>query len=308
MSKRYAAARFPRRNTHGDSIDVASGDMSLPIHESVDELRAFVAAQRRAGRSIGFVPTMGNLHAGHYSLVERARECADCVVASVFVNPAQFGPGEDLARYPRTPEDDARGLAEHGCDALFLPQAGEIYPGGRVRTRVDVGELGTILEGASRPGHFNGVAIVVAILFNIVRPDVAVFGRKDYQQLLVIRQLVRDLAMPVAIEDVPTRREADGLAMSSRNRYLDADQRRRATAIFATLEWMAGQQRAGLPVADIERQAATRLRGAGLEPDYAVLRRMDDLGALSGMDDIDAVALVAARAGATRLIDNLATA
>ncbi len=282
--------------------------MSLSVFERADDVRAFVAAQRRAGCRIGFVPTMGNLHAGHYSLVERARECADCVIASVFVNPAQFGPGEDFARYPRTPEEDARGLAGHGCDALFLPQAGEIYPAGRMRTRVDVGELGTILEGASRPGHFDGVATVVAILFNIVQPDVAVFGRKDYQQLLVIRQLVRDLALPVAIEDMATRREADGLAMSSRNRYLDADQRRRATAIFATLEWMAAQRRSGLPLADIERQAAARLRDAGLEPDYAVLRRAGDLGALSGTGDGDAVALIAARAGATRLIDNLAPA
>lgn len=294
-------ASFPPRNMRGNAWS-----MSLPIFESADDVRAFVATQRRAGQRIGFVPTMGNLHAGHYSLIERARECANCVIASVFVNPTQFGPGEDFACYPRTPEDDARGLAGHGCDALFLPEVEEIYPGGTDSgTRIDVGVLGSILEGASRPGHFNGVATVVATLFNIVRPQVAVFGCKDYQQLLVIRRLVRDLAFPVAIEAVPTRRETDGLAMSSRNRYLDADQRQRAASIFAILQWMGERGRAGVAVTDIEQQAAARLREAGLDPDYAVLRRGADLAPLSDTADADAVALIAARAGVTRLIDNL---
>jgi pantoate--beta-alanine ligase len=270
------------------------------------DLRGFVSARRAAGERIGLVPTMGNLHAGHFSLLERARERADCVVARVFDNPTQFGPGEDFARYPRTPEDDARGLASHGCDALFLPRVDEIYPAGiDAGTRVDVGPLGHILEGASRPGHFNGVATVVAALFNIVRPDIAVFGEKDYQQLLVIRQLVRDLAFAIRIDSVPTQREADGLAMSSRNRYLDADQRLRATAIHATLQWMKAHWREGIDPADIERGAAERLRIAGLEPDYAVLRRAADLAPLTGTEPGPAIALVAAKAGATRLIDNL---
>ena len=182
------------------------------------QLRPQIAQWQRDGRRIGFVPTMGNLHAGHHSLLAIAREHADIVVASVFVNPTQFGPNEDFARYPRTPEADAAGLAAHGCDALFLPAVEDMYPYGAAHgVNISVPDLPDVLEGAIRPGHFDGVATVVAKLFNLVQPQVAVFGQKDYQQLLVIRRMVRDLACPVAIVGAPIVREANGLAMSSRN-------------------------------------------------------------------------------------------
>jgi pantoate--beta-alanine ligase len=271
----------------------------------IAELRTLVDGFAREGRRIGFVPTMGNLHAGHHSLLALARERADVVVASVFVNPAQFGPGEDFARYPRTPEADAGGLAAQGCDVLFMPAAHDMYPDGvEGGVRVVVPGLSDVLEGAIRPGHFDGVATVVAKLFNMVRPQVAVFGQKDFQQLLVIRRMVRDLAFPIDVVAAPIVREASGLAMSSRNQYLDADQRERAAAIHTTLEWMRewvlhSQQ----PLEEIEAQAAAMLEQAGLDPDYAVLRRAGDLGAPDGRRD-ELVALVAARLGGTRLIDN----
>ena len=280
----------------------------ITIRRSVD-LQAFVATCAREGRRIGFVPTMGNLHAGHHSLVAIARERSDVVVASVFVNPTQFGPKEDFARYPRTPEADAEGLAAHGCDVLFLPPVDEVYPyGAQAGVKVVVPELPDQLEGAIRPGHFDGVATVVAKLFNLVRPALAVFGRKDYQQLLVIRRLVRDMGYPIDVVGAPIVREAGGLAMSSRNQYLDEGERARALAIHATLGWMRERALAGDEVDAIEAAALARLEQAGLVPDYAVLRRADDLGPASGVPAADLVALVAARAGATRLIDNLAIA
>ena len=271
-------------------------------------LHAFVADALRAGRRIGFVPTMGNLHAGHHSLVDVARAQSDVVVASVFVNPTQFGPDEDFARYPRTPDADAAGLAAHGCDALFLPLVEDLYPhGAQASVKVVVPELPDQLEGAIRPGHFDGVATVVAKLFNLVRPHVAVFGRKDYQQLLVVRRLVRDMGYPIEIVGAAVVREPDGLAMSSRNQYLDADERARATSIHATLQWMRERVLSGdEPIAAIETGACARLARAGLVPDYAVLRRADDLGPAEGVSAAGLVALVAARAGRTRLIDNLA--
>src|SRR5690606_6402832 len=190
---------------------------------TVAALRAVVAGWRAAGEAVALVPTMGNLHAGHFALVQQARRSGARVVASVFVNPTQFGPAEDFGRYPRTPEQDAEGLAAHGCDLLFLPSVGEVYPfGAEACVRVQVPGLTDVLCGASRPGHFDGVATVVARLFNMVQPDRAVFGAKDFQQLQVIRFLVRDLAFPLQIEAAPIVREADGLAMSSRNRYLDS--------------------------------------------------------------------------------------
>lgn len=278
----------------------------LLVFENARELRAFVGAQRNDGQRIGFVPTMGNLHAGHHALVRHANECADCVIASVFVNPTQFGPDEDFDRYPRTQVEDIDGLEQAGCHAVFLPSVREIYPGGTdAGTRVEVGALGRTLEGASRPGHFDGVATVVTTLFHIVQPDVAVFGRKDFQQLLVIRQLVRDLAFAIDIEAVPTLREADGLAMSSRNRYLSAREHSNAATIHATLTWMADQFRNGGRVDAIEREAAARLAACELVPDYAVLRRAADLEPLATGSSAEAIALIAARAGATRLIDNL---
>jgi pantoate--beta-alanine ligase len=267
-------------------------------------LRATVHRWKHAGLRIGFVPTMGNLHAGHFSLVELARRSADKVVASVFVNPTQFGPGEDFGRYPRTPEADARGLGAAGCDLLWMPAVETMYPHGvdaSVQVRVPV--VTDMLEGAHRPGHFDGVATVVSRLFNQVQPDVAVFGRKDYQQLAVIRYLVEDLAFPIDIVAGDTLREPDGLAMSSRNQYLSPDERPVAATIHRTLARMRDQIGAGSPRREVEAAATRELTQAGFTVDYAALRRPDlsepeaDGGAL--------VALVAARLGRTRLIDNL---
>ena len=268
------------------------------------QLRAWVDAHRREGRRIGFVPTMGNLHAGHHSLLKVVRAHADAVVASVFVNPTQFGPNEDFARYPRTPDADAAGLAANGCDALFLPDVDTMYPYGAARgVKVSVPQLPDLLEGAIRPGHFDGVATVVAKLFNLVQPQVAVFGQKDYQQLLVIRRMVRDLGFAVEVVAAPIVREANGLAMSSRNQYLDPDQRDRAGAIHATLRAMRAGVAAGSAFGAIEADARSSLQQAGLSPDYAVIRDADDLGEPAPGRPL--VALVAARIGSTRLIDNL---
>jgi pantoate--beta-alanine ligase len=268
-------------------------------------LRAHIGEWKRSGLRVGFVPTMGNLHAGHHSLVALARQHADRVVASVFVNPTQFGPNEDFARYPRTPETDAAGLQDAGCDLLWLPSVETMYPFGpeaTVQVRVP-GVTGT-LEGAHRPGHFDGVATVVARLFNQVQPDIAVFGRKDYQQLAVIRYLARDLAFPIEIIAGETLREADGLAMSSRNQYLSAGERQVAPTIHRTLQGMAAAIRAGRPRMQVEAQAAADLVGAGFTVDYSVVRR-PDLAEPQDGEPGPRVALVAARLGRTRLIDNI---
>ena len=266
-------------------------------------LRARVAAWRSAGLRVGFVPTMGNLHAGHHSLVALAREHADRVVASVFVNPTQFGPGEDFTRYPRTPDGDLAGLDAAGCDLAWMPSAHTMYPlgiGNAVRIRVP--GVTDVLEGAHRPGHFDGVATVVARLFNQVQPDAAVFGRKDYQQLAVIRHLVADLAFPVALVAAPTLRDPDGLAMSSRNQYLDTAARALAPEIHRTLQAMRGRVLAGEPAGTVEADARARLAAAGFEVDYAAVRGPD---LADPAPDGPWVALVAARLGGTRLIDNL---
>ena len=269
------------------------------------DLRARVAEWKRAGLRVGFVPTMGNLHAGHHSLVELARGRVDRVVASVFVNPTQFGPDEDFARYPRTPEADAAGLDAAGADLLWLPSVETMYPFGPEATvRIRVPVVTDVLEGAHRPGHFDGVATVVARLFNQVQPDLAVFGRKDYQQFAVIRYLVRDLAFPVELLAAPILRESDGLAMSSRNQYLSASERPVAAGIQRCLQAMRDASQAGMPRARAEAEAAERLAGEGFEVDYAVVRRPDLTEPGSG-EDGPRVALVAARLGRTRLIDNL---
>ena len=279
--------------------------MTIETISELDRLRAHIGDWKRAGLRVGFVPTMGNLHAGHYSLVRIAREHADRVVASVFVNPTQFGPSEDFSRYPRTPEEDAAGLASAGCDVLWLPSVATMYPhGAEASVQVRVPGVTEVLEGEHRPGHFDGVATVVARLFNQVRPDVAVFGRKDYQQLAVIRYLVRDLAFPVEVVAAATLREPDGLAMSSRNQYLSAEERPHAAEILRVLQAMRDDYLDGAAREQIESSAHSRLRSAGFDPDYAALRRPD----LSTPEDGDLgprVALVAARLGRTRLIDNL---
>ena len=281
--------------------------MSLERVESVEVLRTRVAEWRRAGLRIGFVPTMGNLHRGHLALIAQAREQADRVVCSIFVNPTQFGPNEDYGRYPRTLEADASALDAAGCDLLFLPSVETMYPLGIERTvRVEVPELSDVLCGAFRPGHFAGVATVVARLFNQVQPDLAVFGRKDFQQLAVIRHLVDDLAFPIRIEAGETVRESDGLAMSSRNQYLQPEERRRAALIYATLCEARERLRAGEAVAAVEAWGAERLAAEGFKVDYLALRRPDRLAAPATRASGAWVALVAARLGSTRLIDNLA--
>lgn len=273
------------------------------------DLRERMAALRLRGNRVGFVPTMGNLHSGHYSLIEEARRHAEFVVASVFVNPTQFGPSEDFARYPRTLESDAAGLAAAGCNLMFMPDNSTIYPfGAQQSVRVQVPVVSETLEGAIRPGHFDGVASVVARLFNLVQPDVAVFGRKDYQQLLVIRRMVDDLAFPIRIVGAPIIRESNGLAMSSRNQYLTPEHREQSAAIFDTLNWMKASHDAGDAPGDIGSAAMLRLRDNGFDPDYATIRNAADLAepqaGYTGQH-APAVALVAVRIGGTRLIDNL---
>lgn len=269
-------------------------------------LRSTIDAWRRDGLRVAFVPTMGNLHAGHHSLVKLARERADRVVVSVFVNPTQFGPNEDYGRYPRTPEADAAGLAAAGADLMWLPSVETMYPyGPQATVQVQVPQVTVGLEGAHRPGHFDGVATVVARLFNQVRPDVAVFGRKDYQQLAVIRYLVRDLAFPIEIVAGDTLREADGLAMSSRNQYLSDEERPRAAEIHRCLQWMRQALQAGTAREAVEAEAAQRLETAGFVVDYAAIRRQDLGLPETGAADAPRVALIAARLGRTRLIDNL---
>lgn len=272
---------------------------------SAAELRAAVRAWRAQGQRIGFVPTMGNLHRGHFSLIERARREADRVVASVFVNPTQFGPNEDYARYPRTLQDDRAGLEAQGCDLLFAPAVEEMYPYGIAHSvTVEVPDVTATLEGALRPGHFAGVATVVTKLLNLVQPDVAVFGQKDYQQLLTVRRLVRDLGLPVQIVAAPTQREASGLAMSSRNQYLDAIQREQAAAIYRALQDLRRAILAGTPTVEAERQAEAALAAAGFRVDYVSVRRADDLAEPAPGQREGLVALAAARLGQTRLIDN----
>ncbi len=271
----------------------------------LDALRAQVRAWRQAGQRIAFVPTMGNLHAGHYSLIALARQRADRVVASVFVNPTQFGPNEDFDRYPRTPEADAVGLDEAGCDVLWLPSVETMYPlGVSAAVRMRVPDVTETLDGAHRPGHFDGVATVVARLFNQVLPDVAILGRKDYQQLAVIRHMVRDLAFPIEILGADTKREADGLAMSSRNQYLSEDERAIAPVIYQMLQSMRDALQAGRPRGEVEHEASTVLSDVGFVPDYAVIRTHEFAEPVEG-EPGPRVALIAARLGRTRLIDNL---
>jgi len=271
----------------------------------LEQLRARVSAWKREGLRVGFVPTMGNLHAGHYSLVMLARQYADRVVSSVFVNPTQFGPNEDFTRYPRTPGADTTGLEGAGCDVLWLPTVESMYPFGvELAAKVNVPGVSSLLEGAHRPGHFDGVCTVVSRLFNQVLPDMAAFGKKDFQQLAVIQQLVLDLAFPVNVVGGSIVRENDGLAMSSRNQYLTAEERPRAAEIRRTLLAMRAQVAAGEAFAAVEDIAAQRLAAVGFEVDYAVVRALDLSVPVDG-DQAPKVALVAARLGRTRLIDNL---
>ena len=277
------------------------------IAQSAADLKREVTHLRAAGKRVAFVPTMGNLHAGHRHLMEQARRHADVVVASIYVNPLQFGPQEDFGAYPRTPEQDRTLLEGAKVDVLFLPDDAVIYPRGReASTRVEVPGVSDILCGAARPGHFRGVTTVVHRLFRLMAPDVALFGKKDYQQLLVIRLMTDDFGLPIEIIGVDTVRDADGLAMSSRNGYLTPDERRIAPKLYATLQALAGQIQgvSGIGHQAHEAQAMAQLEMAGFRPDYVSVRRQQDL-AVPGSGDRQLVILAAAWLGRARLIDNL---
>ncbi|EKS7793487.1 pantoate--beta-alanine ligase [Edwardsiella piscicida] len=279
------------------------------IIETVPLLRREVRRWRQEGKRIALVPTMGNLHEGHMTLVNEARARADAVIVSVFVNPMQFDRPDDLARYPRTLQEDCEKLNRHGVDLVFAPAAEEIYPQGvSQQTYVDVPALSTILEGASRPGHFRGVATIVSKLFNLVQPDLACFGEKDYQQLQLIRKLVADMGYGIEIVGVPIVRGEDGLALSSRNGYLDSDERRLAPRLYNIMMQLASQLENG--ERDLEallEQTASRLRQAGFRPDELFIRDADTLGDVN-VDTRTAIVLIAAWLGQARLIDNVRVA
>lgn len=276
----------------------------LPIVRTVADLRATVAAWKAAGATVALVPTMGALHDGHLSLVRRGRELADKVVASVFVNPTQFAAHEDLGGYPRDEAGDALKLASVGCDLLYAPTAAEMYPAG-FATAMQMTGPAEGLCGAFRPQMFGGVALVVTKLFLQAAPDVAIFGEKDYQQLQVIRRFTRDLDLPVRIEGVPTGREADGLALSSRNAYLTADERACAPQLNAALRAAAADMAAGGAVAAALATAAEKIRAAGFKSvDYIELRAAESLAPLDALT-VPARLLAAAWLGKARLIDNI---
>jgi pantoate--beta-alanine ligase len=278
----------------------------MKIENSIQGVRAALNQARKAGKSIAFVPTMGNLHSGHIALVLNAKRRADFVVSSVFVNPTQFGVNEDFASYPRTLDSDANLLAEAGCDILFAPNAEEMYPDGRQQaTTVQVAGITEFLCGASRPGHFTGVATVVTKLLNIIQPDMAFFGEKDYQQLAVIRRLVTELCIPTNIIAIPTHRADDGLALSSRNGYLSNDEREKAPLIYQTLTQLQSAILSGQrDYASLAHAASSHLNKCGFKTDYVEIRAANLDSAKES--DSDLVILVAAYLGKTRLIDNLA--
>ena len=278
---------------------------SMVVHSAIADVRDAVAKVRASGARVGFVPTMGALHRGHISLVERARREADVTVMSIFVNPLQFGPGEDLSSYPRPVDQDERMARDAGVDILFRPDASDMYPGDRAIT-VTSAELGSDWEGKSRPGHFDGVLTVVAKLFNIVQPDFSVFGRKDLQQAALVQALVRDLNMPLSIVLAPIVREDDGLALSSRNRYLSPQERKQAIVLSKALASVRQRYEAGDRDTAVLEEAGRQVLAteADVKPDYfavidpATFKRSDTA-------DPDFAAIVAARVGKTRLIDNM---
>lgn len=271
----------------------------------IAKVRAQVRAWRQKGESVAFVPTMGNLHQGHISLVNEAKNRADHVVVSIFVNPMQFGQNEDLDAYPRTLEADSAALVDAGAALLFIPTAAMIYPKGLdQQTYVEVPKIGDQLCGASRPGHFRGVATVVCKLFNIVQPDIALFGRKDFQQLLVIKHMVSDLSLPIEVIGIETIREASGLAMSSRNGYLTAEQKLAAATLKQSLDLMAKAIIQGQGIEAVTQEAQQLITQAGFTMDYLEVRSALDLN-MPQATEHELVILVAAFLGKTRLIDNL---
>ena len=276
------------------------------VVETETALRQVIRDQKQQGKTVGFVPTMGNLHQGHLQLISRVVQESDFVVSSIFVNPMQFGQNEDFDKYPRTHESDIQKLTEAGCHLLFLPTVQTMYPKPmEQQTRVEVPGLSDILCGHSRPGHFVGVATVVCKLFNLVMPDVAVFGEKDYQQLMVIRHMTEDLCLPIDIIGAPIVREQDGLAMSSRNGYLDTAERQIAPRLYDVLTETASNIKAGdKSFEKLEQDAVNRINNFGFKTDYFVIRRADDLQ-LPESGETDFVILAAAWLGTTRLIDNI---
>jgi pantoate--beta-alanine ligase len=280
--------------------------VSMQTCQHVTDLRQRLHGERAAGKRIAFVPTMGNLHEGHLQLIRLARQHADIVVASIFVNPMQFGLNEDWEQYPRTIERDSEMLSAEHCDLLFCPTEREMYPNGmETQTKVEVPTMTNILCGASRPGHFLGVTTVVAKLFNMVQPDVAIFGIKDYQQLTVIRRMVEDLCIPIEIIAAPIARADDGLALSSRNGYLTAEERPQATALYKALCQARDAVLAGKrDYIGLEQAASQSLAQAGMRPDYVSIRQAKTLEPASASDR-DLVLLGAVYLGKTRLIDNV---
>jgi len=268
-------------------------------------LRETLAQQHAMGQRIALVPTMGNLHAGHIHLIEQARQYADLVVCTIFVNPMQFGQNEDLNAYPRTLDQDQEKLVAAQCDYLFTPTVAEMYPLGHAQhTVVSVPGLSSGYCGASRPGHFDGVATVVSKLFNMVQPHTALFGLKDYQQFRVIQKMVADLCQPIEIIGVPTQREASGLALSSRNGYLSLEQKAKAATLIKTLQWACEELLQGATIGSVEAQAKQRLVAADFKPDYFNVCDAHSLEAPNAQDR-ELVILAAAWMGKTRLIDNL---
>lgn len=277
----------------------------IVIHD-LKALRIQISTWKRAGQTIALVPTMGNLHAGHLSLIEKAKQFADKIVVSIFVNPIQFGKGEDYERYPSTLEEDSNKLKEINLDLLFAPDLQQLYPGGTADdTRVTVPDLSDILCGAYRPGHFSGVATVVSKLFINIQPDVALFGEKDYQQLLIIKRMTEDLCMPVKIEGVSIMREEDGLAMSSRNAYLTGQERETAPLIYQTLVKARERLKTSVEnISTIESDAIEELEKSGFKTEYFSIRRSSDLGIPESIDR-NYIILTAAWLGKARLIDNI---
>jgi pantoate--beta-alanine ligase len=288
------------------SAGMVESNSSMQTITRIAELRELVTNWRLGRESIAFVPTMGNLHLGHASLMAAAHLHGRRVISSIFVNPMQFGPTEDYGAYPRTPDEDANLLREYGVDALFHPTVDEMYPQGSVgSTVVDVPGLTDVLCGTFRPGHFQGVATVVVKLLSLVQPNVAIFGEKDYQQLTVIRRVVQDLNLPVTIIGAPTVRAEDGLALSSRNRYLTPDERAAAPAIYRALDKARRRLEAGdTDYAAIEAEGLASITAAGIRPDYFEVRTAERLYRPQGAE-VELVVLAAGRLGKARLIDNL---
>ncbi len=305
MSAGACAPVSPSPLTTPSFIDSSEGELTMLVVNNPAALREQIGQWHREGRAIAFVPTMGNLHQGHLTLVEEARRHGDKVVVSIFVNPLQFDKAEDLANYPRTLEQDCAALEAAGVDLVFTPTPEIMYPQGLAsQTFVEVPGISSLLEGALRPGHFRGVSTVVTKLFNLVQPNVACFGEKDYQQLALIRKMVADMAMPIEIVGVPTVRAEDGLALSSRNGYLTAAERAIAPELARTMNWIAGQIEAGnshLP--SLVAQASQRLDNAGFRTDAIDIVDADTLESASA-ESQRLVILMAAYLGKARLIDN----